>query len=50
MNQENRSLRETIAGMDDESLPVPEHRTHGPGHFLGLYAAEHVGLPSPANQ
>ena len=31
-----------IAEMDDELLPVPEHRTHGPGHFLGLYGAEHV--------
>lgn len=42
MNQNTESLRATIAGMDDEALPVPEHRTHGPGHFLGLYAAEHV--------
>lgn len=32
----------SIAEMDDELLPVPEHRLHGPGHFLGLYAAEHV--------
>lgn len=31
-----------IAEMDDELLPVPEHRTHGAGHFLGLYGAEHV--------
>ncbi|MDV7142062.1 hypothetical protein R3X27_05140 [Tropicimonas sp. TH_r6] len=35
-------LSETIARKDDEQLPVPEHRLHGPGHFLGLYAAEHV--------
>lgn len=31
-----------ITSLDDEVLPVPEHRTHGAGHFLGLYAAEHV--------
>ncbi|MBU2956144.1 hypothetical protein Q4511_02700 [Paracoccus sp. 1_MG-2023] len=35
-------MRQAIAGMDDEQLPVPRHRLHGPGHFLGLYAAEHV--------
>mgnify|MGYP007073196062 CR=1 FL=1 len=34
--------RRSIASMDDELLPVPRHRLHGPGHFLGLYAAEHV--------
>lgn len=33
---------QSIAAMDDEQLPVPQHRLHGPGHFLGLYAAEHV--------
>ncbi|MDD2739999.1 MAG: hypothetical protein PHR94_13800, partial [Methylomonas lenta] len=32
----------SIAEMDDELLPVPKHRLHGPAHFLGLYAAEHV--------
>lgn len=32
----------SIAAMDDEQLPIPQHRLHGPGHFLGLYAAEHV--------
>ena len=32
----------SIAEMDDEQLPVPEHRQHGARHFLGLYAAEHV--------
>ncbi|MFC1719955.1 purine-cytosine permease family protein [Pseudomonadota bacterium] len=31
-----------IAEIDDEQLPVPGHRLHGPTHFLGLYAAEHV--------
>ena len=35
-------LQKPIAEMDDELLPVPPHRLHGPGHFLGLYAAEHV--------
>ncbi|MBZ0112226.1 MAG: hypothetical protein K8J08_07195 [Thermoanaerobaculia bacterium] len=34
--------RLSVAEMGDESLPVPAHRLHGPGHFLGLYAAEHV--------
>ena len=33
---------QAIAQMDDELLPVPKHRLHGPGHFLGLYGAEHV--------
>ena len=31
-----------LAAMDPEQLPVPEQRTHGLGHFAGLYAAEHV--------
>jgi purine-cytosine permease-like protein len=31
-----------VAEMDDELLPVPKHRLHGPAHFLGLYGAEHV--------
>ena len=34
--------RNSIADMDDELLPVPRHRLHGPGHFLGLYGSEHV--------
>tara|TARA_R110002096_G_scaffold114770_11_gene248859 strand:- start:18017 stop:19765 length:1749 start_codon:yes stop_codon:yes gene_type:complete len=34
--------QKSIAEMDDEVLPVPQHRQHGPGYFLGLYAAEHV--------
>jgi len=34
--------KKSIAEMDDEVLPVPRHRLHGPSHFLGLYAAEHV--------
>lgn len=33
---------QSVAQMDDELLPVPPHRLHGPGHFLGLYGAEHV--------
>ncbi len=32
----------SISEMDDELLPVPHHRLHGAGHFLGLYGAEHV--------
>ncbi len=36
------TYRKPVSEMDDELLPVPEHRTHGPGHFLGLYGAEHV--------
>lgn len=42
MAETTGELRHAIAGMDDEQLPVPRHRLHGPGHFLGLYAAEHV--------
>tara|TARA_R110001606_G_scaffold361754_7_gene515202 strand:- start:104467 stop:106209 length:1743 start_codon:yes stop_codon:yes gene_type:complete len=33
---------QSIVAMDDEQLSIPQHRLHGPGHFLGLYAAEHV--------
>ena len=41
----NTSVRDhqgPVADIDDEQLPVPEHRLHGPKHFLGLYGAEHV--------
>src|SRR5699024_3245104 len=31
-----------LASLDPEQLPVPEQRTHGLGHFAGLYAAQHV--------
>lgn len=31
-----------IAEMDDEQIPVGDQELHGPGHFAGLYAAEHV--------
>ena len=37
-----RDPASNIAEIDDEQLPVPEHRLHGPMHFLGLYGAEHV--------
>ena len=37
-----RDPNSNIAEIDDEQLPVPEHRLHGPVHFLGLYGAEHV--------
>ncbi len=37
-----RDPNSNIADIDDEQLPVPEHRLHGPVHFLGLYGAEHV--------
>ena len=42
---ENTSVRDhqgPISEIDDEQLPVPAHRLHGPKHFLGLYGAEHV--------
>jgi len=42
MTTTNTDLDRKIAAMDDELLPVPRHRLHGPGHFLGLYGAEHV--------
>lgn len=31
-----------IAQMDEEQLPIPDHKLHGWKHFLGLYASEHV--------
>ncbi len=42
MNNHSEDHQFSIAEIDDEQLPVPEHRTHGASHFLGLYAAEHV--------
>ena len=42
MTNINRDPNRPIAEIDDEQLPVPEHRLHGPAHFLGLYGAEHV--------
>lgn len=42
MINSNSYYDQPIGKMDDEQLPVPFHRTHGPGHFLGLYASEHV--------
>ena len=34
--------RQSIADMDEEQLPIPQHKLHGWPHFAGLYAAEHV--------
>lgn len=31
-----------VARTDSERLPVGKHELHGPKHFAGLYAAEHV--------
>ena len=42
MTDNIRDPAANIADIDDEQLPVPEHRLHGPVHFLGLYGAEHV--------
>ena len=42
MSNTATDTRQSIADMDDELLPVPRHRLHGPGHFLGLYGSEHV--------
>lgn len=42
MTETSATLRQSIAAMDDEQLRVPTHQLHGPRHFLGLYAAEHV--------
>jgi purine-cytosine permease-like protein len=33
---------QSIADMDEEQLPVPQHKLHGWLHFAGLYASEHV--------
>lgn len=35
-------IDQQIAHTDDEQLPVGRHELHGPKHFAGLYAAEHV--------
>lgn len=42
MAEISASQLRSIEQMDDEQLPVAPHRLHGAGHFLGLYAAEHV--------
>ncbi len=42
MTHATDAYQKPVSEMDDELLPVPEHRLHGPGHFLGLYGAEHV--------
>ena len=42
MAEHVRDHQGSMGDIDDEQLPVPEHRLHGPKHFLGLYGAEHV--------
>ncbi len=42
MTDPTRDPERSIAEIDDEQLPVPKHRLHGPMHFLGLYGSEHV--------
>ncbi len=42
MTDNIRDHQGSIAEIDDEQLPVPEHRLHGATHFLGLYGSEHV--------
>jgi len=42
MSNNTLDTNRPISEIDDEQLPVPKHRLHGPIHFLGLYAAEHV--------
>ena len=42
MSKTAAQYRQTIAKMDAEQLPIPKSQLHGAGHFLGLYAAEHV--------
>ncbi|MCC9655593.1 purine-cytosine permease family protein [Rhodopirellula halodulae] len=32
----------SIAAMDPEQLPIPQHQLHDWPHFVGLYAGEHV--------
>ncbi|MEP3677193.1 hypothetical protein [Sulfitobacter sp.] len=31
-----------LSQVDEEQLPVPEHRRYRMGHFFGLYGAEHI--------
>lgn len=33
---------QAFESMNEEQLPVAKHKLHGWGHFLGLYAGEHV--------
>ncbi len=42
MTETTGEVDRQIAEMDDELIPVGDHELHGPGHFAGLYAAEHV--------
>lgn len=38
----NQNTREFISNCDVEQLPIANHKLHGPKHFAGLYAGEHV--------
>ena len=42
MSETAAQYRQIIEKMDAEQLPIPKNQLHGGGHFLGLYAAEHV--------
>lgn len=42
MSTTTAQVDQQIAGMDAEQLPVSKYDLHGPKHFAGLYAAEHV--------
>ena len=33
---------QAFENMNEEQLPIAQHKLHGWGHFLGLYAGEHV--------
>ena len=36
------SKEQDLSNVDEEQLPVAEHKRHGMGHFFGLYGAEHI--------
>lgn len=42
MSKTVSQVDQQIASMDAEQLPVSKYELHGPKHFAGLYAAEHV--------
>ncbi|MGB3186326.1 MAG: hypothetical protein WBG36_02000 [Ornithinimicrobium sp.] len=42
MAKTTAEVDQQIRSMDTELLPVGKHELHGPKHFAGLYAAEHV--------
>ena len=33
---------QAFENISEEQLPIAKHKLHGWGHFLGLYAGEHV--------